>query len=110
MRVLVELDVRKPLRQETKVRLHDDVQLMCPLRYERLQTFCYICDIMGHIDKFCEVKFRLPAHQITRRRDDSIRAEFQDEQQKLAAKWLKNPTPAQRGSDNRGGVEECIIT
>ncbi|CAN0904182.1 hypothetical protein LINGRAHAP2_LOCUS22944 [Linum grandiflorum] len=85
MRVRIKLDVRKPLMRETKVRLHDDVQLMCPLRYERLQTFCYICGIMGDMDKFYEVNFCLPAHQITRRWDDSIRAEFRDEQQKLAA-------------------------
>ncbi|CAN0881472.1 hypothetical protein LINGRAHAP2_LOCUS14259 [Linum grandiflorum] len=52
MRVRVELDVCKPLRRETKVRLHDDVQLMCPLCYERLQTFCYIYGIMGPTDKF----------------------------------------------------------
>ncbi|CAN0858820.1 hypothetical protein LINGRAHAP2_LOCUS7479 [Linum grandiflorum] len=103
MRVRVELDVRKPLRRETKVRLHDDVKLMCPLRYEHLQTFCYICGIMGHTDKFREVNFRLPAHQITRRWDDSIRVEFRDEKQKLAAKWLKNPNLAPRGSSNRGG-------
>ncbi|CAN0861312.1 hypothetical protein LINGRAHAP2_LOCUS8168 [Linum grandiflorum] len=103
MQVRVELDVRKPLRRETKVRLHDDVQLLCPLRCERFQTFCYICGIMGHTEKYCEINFRLPAHQITRRWDDSIRAKFRDEKQKLATKWLKNPTPAQRSSSNWGG-------
>ncbi|CAN0900615.1 hypothetical protein LINGRAHAP2_LOCUS20936 [Linum grandiflorum] len=73
MRIQVELDVRRPLKRGKIVGLHGDVKAQCKFRYERLQSFCYICGIMGHIDKYCETHFHFPADQIIRKWDDSIR-------------------------------------
>ncbi|CAN0899447.1 hypothetical protein LINGRAHAP2_LOCUS20283 [Linum grandiflorum] len=61
MRIQVELDVRHPLKRTKKVRLHRDISALCKFRYERLQSFCFICGILGHTDKYCEAHFHFPA-------------------------------------------------
>ncbi|CAN0861606.1 hypothetical protein LINGRAHAP2_LOCUS8269 [Linum grandiflorum] len=67
MRIQVELDVRRPLKRGKTVRLHGYEKAKCTFWYERLQSFCYICGIMGHIEKYCETHFHLPADQIVRK-------------------------------------------
>ncbi|CAN0858396.1 hypothetical protein LINGRAHAP2_LOCUS7227 [Linum grandiflorum] len=94
MRIQVELDVRRPLKRNVKVRLHGEERALCKFRYERLQNFCYICGIMGHTDKYCEAHFHFPAEQIVRKWDDSIRVKPRDTQQLLAARSLGDSTVA----------------
>ncbi|CAN0883997.1 hypothetical protein LINGRAHAP2_LOCUS14710 [Linum grandiflorum] len=62
MRIQVELDVRNPLKRGKIVRLHGDVSILCKFRYERLQTFCYICGIMGHSKKYYSYTVYKPHH------------------------------------------------
>ncbi|CAN0829496.1 hypothetical protein LINGRAHAP2_LOCUS1142 [Linum grandiflorum] len=85
MCILVELDLCRPLKRDKKVRLHGEERALCKFRYERLQIFCYICGIMGHLDKYCEAHFHFPAEQIVRKWDDSIRVKPRDDKQQLAA-------------------------
>ncbi|CAN0881776.1 hypothetical protein LINGRAHAP2_LOCUS14430 [Linum grandiflorum] len=85
MRIQDELDVRRPLRMTKKERLHGDISTKCNFKYERLQTFCYICGIMGHAEKYCETHYHLPANKITPKWDDYIRAEGRDARHKQAA-------------------------
>lgn len=33
-------------------------------RYESVPTFCYICGMIGHGEKFCEMIFDIPLDQI----------------------------------------------
>ncbi|CAN0924595.1 hypothetical protein LINGRAHAP2_LOCUS34280 [Linum grandiflorum] len=108
MRIQVELDVRRPLRMTKKVRLHGDISTVCSFKYERLQTFCYICGIMGHAKKYCETHYHLPANKITRQWNDSIRAEGRNARQKQAARWLKNPNPP-GGARSRGSARRSLI-
>ncbi|CAN0839367.1 hypothetical protein LINGRAHAP2_LOCUS2555 [Linum grandiflorum] len=108
MRIQVELDVRRPLRRTKKVRLQGDISTVCNFKYERLQTFCYICGIMGHAEKYCKTHYHLPADKITRQWDDSIRAEGRDARQKQAARWLKNQNPP-GGARARGSARPSLI-
>ncbi|CAN0874954.1 hypothetical protein LINGRAHAP2_LOCUS10546 [Linum grandiflorum] len=61
MRIRIALDVRVPLLQEIQVLIHNNSELTCPLKCERLPLFCYICGILGHVEKHCELRFRYPA-------------------------------------------------
>ena len=72
MRIRVQLDTRKSLRQGKLVRLNGDARVKCQFRFERLDKFCYICGLLGHSDKFCELFFQIPADQIVHKWDDSI--------------------------------------
>jgi hypothetical protein len=57
LRIKVKLDIGKPLMRgltlcgEEKDGGGKDI--WCPLMYEFLPDFCYLCGIIGHTDKFC---------------------------------------------------------
>lgn len=54
LRVKVLLDVRKPLMRGVTVEVNKEGEkIWCPLEYEFLPNFCYICGLLGHTDKSC---------------------------------------------------------
>ncbi|KAL0411404.1 UNVERIFIED_CONTAM: hypothetical protein Slati_3730100 [Sesamum latifolium] len=58
MRIQVALDVSKPLPRALKLRtVLGDEQLVF-FTYERLPNFCYLCGRIGHISRWCEVRFQ----------------------------------------------------
>ena len=54
MRIKVHIDIRKPLMRGVTLNIAEsNKDLWCPLVYEYLPDFCYICGIIGHVDKAC---------------------------------------------------------
>jgi hypothetical protein len=59
LRVQVKLTITKPLMRGTTVEIGDGKRtIWCPFEYEYLPDFCYICGIIGHLDKGCSVKLK----------------------------------------------------
>ncbi|KAL4296152.1 hypothetical protein GQ457_12G013400 [Hibiscus cannabinus] len=57
LRILVEVDIRKPLRRCVLLQNGLANQASpCPLRYERLPDFCYFCGLVGHVLSSCTSK------------------------------------------------------
>lgn len=58
LRIKVRIDIRKPLMRGVMV-IVDSIgsERWCPMAYEHLPDFCYICGLMGHIDKLCDVEW-----------------------------------------------------
>lgn len=57
LRVKVKLDIRKPLmRGLTILTGEEGKERWCPLMYEYLPDFCYVCGIIGHTDRVCVTK------------------------------------------------------
>lgn len=55
--VKVRLDIRLPLRCGITVDMGVEVgDRWCPVQYEFLPEFCYVCGIIGHSDKACTKK------------------------------------------------------
>lgn len=55
LRLLVELELEKPLLRGTKIKLNDKL-IWVDFKYEHLPTFCFYCGIMEHPEKVCERK------------------------------------------------------
>lgn len=56
-RVRIRLDIRRPLMRGVTVEDDDGVpDRWCPLLYEYLPDFCYVCGIIGHTERMCSVK------------------------------------------------------
>lgn len=59
LRVKVRIDIRKPLMRGVTVLVGKEgheVERWCPLTYEFLPDFCFICGCIGHVDKICSSK------------------------------------------------------
>ena len=55
LRIKVWIDIRKPLMWGVMVIADSNgVERWCPLVYEHLPDFCYICGLLGHTDKLCD--------------------------------------------------------
>lgn len=52
-RIRILLDVTKPLRRVQRIALKNGESTLVELKYERLPTFCYVCDTIGHIERDC---------------------------------------------------------
>lgn len=57
MRIRVSLDITKPLKRKMKIKKADGDWFWADFKYERLPTFCFICRIIGHAEKFCPKLF-----------------------------------------------------
>ncbi|KAM0928755.1 hypothetical protein ACQ4PT_001971 [Festuca glaucescens] len=59
LRVKIRLNILKPLRRGTMVEVDESGRtIWCPLEYEYLPDFCYICGIIGHLNKECSIKLK----------------------------------------------------
>jgi hypothetical protein len=57
LRIKVRKCIHTPLMRGTLVEVDDEGRkLWCPFQYEFLPDFCYICGIMGHVDRDCAQK------------------------------------------------------
>ncbi|CAN0858194.1 hypothetical protein LINGRAHAP2_LOCUS7118 [Linum grandiflorum] len=84
------LDVCMPLQKERLVTLHGGREVMSRFRYERLHTFCFICDILGHKEQKCELRYQFPEDQLPFLWDDSIKVvSHQEARAQTTNSWLR---------------------
>ncbi|CAN1760074.1 hypothetical protein LINPERHAP1_LOCUS7388 [Linum perenne] len=93
MRIRVRLDIREPIKREKRLKRPGGECVLAKFRYEKLPTFCFICGRLGHIDRHCEIYFRLPDDQIVRSWDISLRAMPQRMNMLGGDRWLVEDTP-----------------
>ncbi|CAN1815288.1 hypothetical protein LINPERHAP1_LOCUS27388 [Linum perenne] len=106
MRIRVRLDVRRSLKREKIIR-KSNKELKVTFMYERLPTFCYICGRIGHIDRFCEVRFRIPEEQIVKLWDATLKAPPRRRRAELRSKWLV-PSPNEMVKEAEKGVRQPL--
>ncbi|MCI13672.1 hypothetical protein A2U01_0034792, partial [Trifolium medium] len=97
MRIRVKIDVRMPLKKDTKVMNKEGEWCTVKFKYEKLGIFCFVCGIMGHAENKCEVRFSMEEDDGTREWLAEIRAEPRRQGGRLASWWLK---------EDRGGRTE----
>lgn len=52
LRIKLKMDIRKPLRWGIMVGVGDgEAERWCPIKYEFLPNFCYVCGLIGHTDR-----------------------------------------------------------
>jgi hypothetical protein len=59
LRVKVKKNLEEPLMRGTTVVVDEQGQTKwCPVQYEFLPDFCFICGMIGHIDRGCSIKLK----------------------------------------------------
>lgn len=89
LRVRVLVDVLKPLKRRMKVRKAGGEWDWINFKYENVPTFCFICGLQGHSDKFCRL-FVTKESDIVRPYGEWMRATFRRQVKPIGAKWLRN--------------------
>lgn len=89
MRLRVTIDVRKPLKRYKKILYGENKFTYLNFKYERLGNFCYICGLLGHTEKFCEKRFRVPAAEIVTEWGAWLKAPIQRTGEYTAARFLR---------------------
>lgn len=103
MRIRVTLDINKPLKRRMKIRKSGNEWIWITFKYENVPTFCFICGLMGHSDKFCSRIFDTPENEITRPYGTWMRAPFKRQTKMIGAKWLRNGEEDASGKESAGG-------
>jgi hypothetical protein len=102
MRLRVRIDVRLPLKKDTKVMNKEGAWCTVKFKYEKLGTFCFVCGVMGHAENKCEVRFSMEHDDGVRGWSADLRAEMRRQGGRLASRWLRE----ERGgrSEQHGGA------
>ncbi|VFQ95192.1 unnamed protein product [Cuscuta campestris] len=98
MRVRVKLDVRQPLKRGKKLKKEGGEWFLVEYAYERLPTFCFVCGVLGHGERFCPIVLRNWGAKIERNYGPEMRASGRKMGMGIGAKWLREELPV-RGKD-----------
>lgn len=55
VRVKVRFDVKIPIKKGMNIEISNKKSIWSPFKYERLQSFCFICGILGHMRRECDL-------------------------------------------------------
>lgn len=89
LRVRATIDLDKPLKRRMKLRKSQDIWSWVNFRYEGVPTFCFICGMIGHGEKFCEKIFDTPMEEIEKPYGVWMKAEPRRRTHTMRAKWLR---------------------
>lgn len=97
LRVKVEVNIAEPLLRGVYLRLRDGSRKWISFVYERMLNYCYLCRLVGHLEKKCILRFQ-----------DG----FVDPRKNFPyGEWLKAPVPGSGnifevgGEDSRGDLD-----
>jgi hypothetical protein len=111
MRVKVRVDVRQPLKRESRVKNQGGEWCTVNFKYEKLGVFCFVCGIIGHRENKCSIRFSMEADDGIRNWSKDLRAEPKRRGGRQSSKWLMEEnygSPASVGSQAHGSGEAQV--
>lgn len=60
VRIQVIMNIDKPLKRRMKIKREGDTWCWINFKYERLSTFCFVCGLLGHTEKECNIVYANP--------------------------------------------------
>ncbi|KAL8456798.1 hypothetical protein ACS0TY_034875 [Phlomoides rotata] len=103
MRIRVEVDTDIPLKRWKKMGNKEGGSFLVHFKYEKLNSFCFVCGLLGHTENFCEVRFVSSDVEPKREWGTFLRAPDRRVKTGESNRWLRNSTGGlQEGGD--GGL------
>lgn len=89
IRVRVSIPLDKPLKRRMKLRKSAASYCWVNFKYEDIPTFCFICEFVGHGEKFCSKLFDTPTDKIEKPYGSWMRADPRRRSHTIGSKWLR---------------------
>ncbi|XP_062086519.1 uncharacterized protein LOC133792629 [Humulus lupulus] len=100
LRVRVRINIEQPLKRRMKIQNSKGEAFWAEFKYERLPTFCFICGILGHSEKFCIRLFETETEHLPKPYGLFMRAPDRRQGKQIGAPWLlenmARPAPTQQ--------------
>lgn len=103
VRIRVQLDVQKPLKRRMKIKREGGSWNWVNFKYERMENFCFVCGIIGHTERECNVVYAHPEKEVERAYGTWLRAQNRGGKQGVGARWLRSTDTGGRWAE-AGGV------
>ncbi|XVF09254.1 hypothetical protein REPUB_Repub07fG0076400 [Reevesia pubescens] len=116
LRVLVRLNVHKPIKRVDKVTVPGGKSMMVSFRYERMLDFCYVCGRINHHESECEATVTMKWMNGEVKRDYGVWLRVESQQSLpvkhfgVAASQYGNMEVSSAGKDNKGFVDRNGVT
>ncbi|XP_074352931.1 uncharacterized protein LOC141692091 [Apium graveolens] len=113
VRVSIPLDV--PLKRRMRLRKNATEWCWVRFKYEAVPTFCFICGLIGHSDRFCDKLFETQGDTVEKPYGTWMRADPKRRSYTMGSKWLRSggTTPvideAEKGKDNSVAVNGADV-
>ena len=104
VRIRVIFDIRKPLRRRMKIKREGGSWSWLNFKYERLGTLHFVCGIIGHTERYCNIVYDNPNKEIERAYGVWLRARNRSNKVGLGARWLRNTDGSGRWSKYGGAT------
>lgn len=113
VRIRVKISILKPIKRRMKIKREGGTWSWVNFKYERLAPFCFVCGLLGHIERDCNVVYAHPDKEIERAYGVWLRVLNRNIKQNIGARWLRNMngeekwvgyggwTSAQEGNSNQ---------
>ncbi|KAJ8765956.1 hypothetical protein K2173_020472 [Erythroxylum novogranatense] len=102
--VRVKLDINKPLKSSLTLKKEKTKEtITVTFAYERLPTFCFLCGVLGHGEKFCPLLVKAKGAKVNRRFGPQLRDGGGRFQGHIGAKWLREEPGFGESSAADGG-------
>lgn len=89
------MDIDKPLNRRMKIKRDGGEWSWVNFKYERLNSFYFVCGLLGHQERDCAIMYVNPDKKISRAYVVWLRAPTRNaKKMNVRAKWLRN------GGDN----------
>lgn len=102
-RIRVTLDINKPLKRRMKLKREGGSWSWVNFKYERLGNFCFVCGMLGHVERECSVVYANPGKVIEKAYGVWLRAPNRNVKNNVGARWLRNVDGGWSGIGGGGG-------
>lgn len=102
VRVRIMMNVLKPLKRRMKIKREGGSWSWINFKYERLSTFCFVCGIIGHTERECNVVYANPGKEVERAYGVWLRAPNRGVKNNSGSRWLRNGEGVTNWSGNGG--------
>ncbi|KAM6600189.1 hypothetical protein CsatA_019798 [Cannabis sativa] len=102
LRVRATIDIDKPLKRRMKLCKDNGEWIWANFKYEHIPTFCFVCGIIGHSERFCPRRFDEDYNPLVKPYGNGMRAQNKKKNYLIGAQWLRTGSEQEVAGDNGG--------